>query len=129
MVISDFIGQVLMSCPDNQGVAVIGYILKKSRAAKKHVLSGEATVAGMGRQTLACAFAIMILCSRFAANGTAVVGVCVTGEASRQFVPVVWQGTVPVASQYGAIFAPGLTERSERQASRCARALSRSRYK
>ena len=48
--------------------------------------------------------------------------------------PVCWQGPdsyrdVPVASWYGAIFAPGLTERSERQASRCARALSRSRYK
>jgi len=39
------------------------------------------------------------------ANGTAVEGVCVTGEASRPLVPIVWQGTVPVASQYGAIFA------------------------
>ena len=39
------------------------------------------------------------------ANGTAVEGVCVTGEASRQLVQLVWQGTVPVASRYGAIFA------------------------
>ena len=39
------------------------------------------------------------------ANGTAVEGVCVTGEAIRQLVPVAWQGTVPVASRYGAIFA------------------------
>jgi len=62
-------------------------------------------------------------------NGTAVEGVCVTGAASRVFVPVVSSEAVPVANQYGAIFAPGLTERSERQASRCARALSRSRYK
>ena len=38
-------------------------------------------------------------------NGTAVEGVCVTGEASRQLVPVAWQETVPVASRYGAIFA------------------------
>ena len=38
-------------------------------------------------------------------NGTAVVVVCFTGEAIRQFVPVAWQGTVPVASWYGAIFA------------------------
>jgi len=38
-------------------------------------------------------------------NGTAVEGVCVTSEAIRQLVPVAWQGTVPVASRYGAIFA------------------------
>jgi len=38
-------------------------------------------------------------------NGTAVEGVCVTGAAGRQLVPIVWQGTVPVASRYGAIFA------------------------
>jgi len=42
---------------------------------------------------------------RVTPNGTAVEGVCVTGAASRQPVPVAWQGTVPVASQYGAIFA------------------------
>jgi hypothetical protein len=78
------------------------------------------------------------------ANGAAVEVVCVTGvrpydrygRAGSQPVscPVCWQGPdsyrdVPRASKYGAIFAPGLTERSERQASRCARALSRSRYK
>ena len=51
-------------------------------------------------------------------NGTAVEGVCVTGAASRVLVPVVSSGAVPVASRYGAIFAPGLTERSERQTSR-----------
>jgi len=62
-------------------------------------------------------------------NGTAVEVVYVTGAASRFLVPVVSSEAVPGASQYGAIFAPGLTERSERQASRCARALSRSRYK
>ena len=38
-------------------------------------------------------------------NDTAVEGVCVPGEASRQLVPLAWQGTVPVASRYGAIFA------------------------
>jgi hypothetical protein len=41
-------------------------------------------------------------------NGTAVEGVCVTGEASRFLVPVASSEVVPVASQYGAIFAsPG----------------------
>jgi len=39
------------------------------------------------------------------ANGTAVEGVCVTGEAGRQLVPVVGSEAVPVASRYGAIFA------------------------
>jgi len=32
----------------------------------------------------------------FCTNGTAVEGVCVTGEADRQLVPLAWQGTVPV---------------------------------
>jgi hypothetical protein len=64
-----------------------------------------------------------------AANGTAVEGVCVTGAASRIPVPFESSEAVPVASQYGAIFAPGLTERSERQASRCAKAFVLSRYK
>jgi hypothetical protein len=40
-----------------------------------------------------------------AANGTAIEGVCVTGEAIRPIVPVVSNGRVPVASRYGAIFA------------------------
>jgi hypothetical protein len=40
-----------------------------------------------------------------AANGTAVEGVCVTGEASRTLVPVLSREAVPVARQYGAIFA------------------------
>ena len=39
------------------------------------------------------------------ANGTAVEGVCVTGAASRVLVPFVSSEAVPVASQYGAIFA------------------------
>jgi hypothetical protein len=39
------------------------------------------------------------------ANGTAVEGVCITGAASRVLVPVASSGAVPVASQYGAIFA------------------------
>jgi hypothetical protein len=39
-------------------------------------------------------------------NGTAVEGVCVTGAAIRILVPIAWQGTVPVASQYGEVFAP-----------------------
>jgi hypothetical protein len=47
----------------------------------------------------------MFYCCVIDTNGTAVEGVCVTGEAIRQLVPVVWQGTVPVASRYGAIFA------------------------
>jgi len=38
-------------------------------------------------------------------NGTAVEGVCVTGAASRVLVLVLSRGDVPVASQYGAIFA------------------------
>jgi hypothetical protein len=38
-------------------------------------------------------------------NGTAVEGVCVIGAASRIFVPVVSSEVVPVARQYGAIFA------------------------
>jgi hypothetical protein len=42
---------------------------------------------------------------KLVANGTAVEVVCVTGAASRQLVLIAWQGTVPVASQYGAIFA------------------------
>ena len=40
-----------------------------------------------------------------AANGTAVEGVCVTGAASRIPVPFESSEAVPVASQYGAIFA------------------------
>jgi hypothetical protein len=40
-----------------------------------------------------------------AANGTAVEVVCVTGAASRVLVPFLSSETVPVASQYGAIFA------------------------
>jgi hypothetical protein len=39
------------------------------------------------------------------ANGTAVVVVSVTGEAIRLKVPVASKEGVPVASQYGAIFA------------------------
>jgi len=38
-------------------------------------------------------------------NGPAVEGVCDTGAASRFLVPVASRGVVPVASQYGAIFA------------------------
>ena len=43
--------------------------------------------------------------ARVTANGTAVEGVCVTGEAIRLTVPVVSKERVPVASRYGAIFA------------------------
>jgi len=39
-------------------------------------------------------------------NGTAVEGVCITGAASRFLVPFVSSEGVPVASQYGAVFAP-----------------------
>jgi hypothetical protein len=39
------------------------------------------------------------------ANGTAIEGVCVTGEAIRPVVPIVSKERVPVASRYGAIFA------------------------
>jgi len=45
------------------------------------------------------------LLSAIAHNGTAIEGVCVTGEASRVRVPVLSSEAVPVASQYGAIFA------------------------
>ena len=38
-------------------------------------------------------------------NGTAIEGVCVTGEANRPIVPVVSKEKVPVASRYGVIFA------------------------
>ena len=38
-------------------------------------------------------------------NGTAVEGVCVTGAASRVHVLFESRETVPVARQYGAIFA------------------------
>ena len=38
-------------------------------------------------------------------NGTAVEGVCVNGEASRILVPFASSEAVPVARQYGAIFA------------------------
>jgi hypothetical protein len=39
-------------------------------------------------------------------NCTAAEGVCGTGAAIRVFVPFVSSETVPVASRYGAIFAP-----------------------
>jgi len=39
------------------------------------------------------------------ANGTAAEGVCVTSAASRILVPVLSRESVPVASQYGAVFA------------------------
>ena len=39
------------------------------------------------------------------ANGTAIEGVCVTGEAIRPVVPIVSKERVTVASRYGAIFA------------------------
>jgi hypothetical protein len=38
-------------------------------------------------------------------NGTAIEGVCVTGEAIRPVVPIVSKERVTVASRYGAIFA------------------------
>jgi hypothetical protein len=38
-------------------------------------------------------------------NGTAIEGVCVTGEAIRLIVPVVSKERVPVARRYGAVFA------------------------
>jgi hypothetical protein len=39
------------------------------------------------------------------ANGTAVEVVNVTGTAIRLIVPVASKGRIPVASQYGAVFA------------------------
>ena len=39
-------------------------------------------------------------------NGTAVEGVCVSGAAIRLIVPVASKERVPVASRYGAVFAP-----------------------
>jgi hypothetical protein len=44
------------------------------------------------------------------ANGTAVAGVNVTGAAIRLTVPVASKERVPVASQYGAVFAIPLRE-------------------
>jgi hypothetical protein len=44
------------------------------------------------------------------ANGTAIEGVCVTGEAIRLIVPVASKERVPVASRYGAVFAITLRE-------------------
>jgi hypothetical protein len=41
-----------------------------------------------------------------ATNGTAIGAVCVTGEAIRLVVPVASKERVPVASRYGAVFAP-----------------------
>ena len=59
-----------------------------------------------GSQTLAlCVGNHVIEYESLTHNGTAVVVVCVTSAAIRFPVPVVWQGTVPVASRYGAIFA------------------------
>ena len=43
--------------------------------------------------------------TRVTYNGTAIGAVNVTGAASRLIVPVVSKGRVPVASQYGAVFA------------------------
>jgi hypothetical protein len=38
-------------------------------------------------------------------NGTAIEGVCVTGDAIRLIVPVASKERVPVASRYGPVFA------------------------
>jgi hypothetical protein len=79
--------------------------------AKKHVFCSAGTVAGMGCKTLACGLEIMVLqylC--LTANGTAVEGGCVTGAASRILVLILSSETVPVASQYGAIFAITVSE-------------------
>ena len=43
---------------------------------------------------------------KLACNGTAIGAVCVTGEAIRPVVLVVSKEMVPVASRYGAVFAP-----------------------
>jgi len=48
---------------------------------------------------------LIIQLNPFCTNGTAVEVVCVTGAASRVIVLFVSSETVPVASQYGAIFA------------------------
>jgi len=70
------------------------------------VFGGAGMVAGMGRQTLACALVIMVLRPvAITANGTAVEGVCATGAIHRLIVPVVELGRVPVGRQYGAVFA------------------------
>jgi len=47
---------------------------------------------------------LIIQLNPFCTNGTAVEVVCVTGAASRVIVLFVSSETVPVASQYGAIF-------------------------
>ena len=38
-------------------------------------------------------------------NGTAIEGVCVTGEAIRLTVPIASKERVPVASRHGVVFA------------------------
>jgi hypothetical protein len=53
-------------------------------------------VCAKGYQTLACALGIIVLLARrLTHNGTAIEGVCVTGEAIRPVVPVV--SMVPIA--------------------------------
>jgi len=54
---------------------------------------------------MVCANCPHVCATGLNANGTAVEGVCVTGAASRVSVPFVSSETVPVARQYGAIFA------------------------
>jgi len=62
------------------------------------VFGSKSIVRGEGCQTLALHVGNhVITAGRLTHNGTAVEGVCVTGEAIRQLVPV--------ASRYGAIFA------------------------
>jgi len=46
-----------------------------------------------------------ITARRLTHNGTAIEGVCVTGEAIRPVVPVASKERVPVASRYGVVFA------------------------
>jgi hypothetical protein len=92
----------------------------KSRLEKKHVFGGAGTVAGTGRQTLACALEIMVIrAAAITPNGTAVEGVCVTWRNPPVDCPGCEQGKSPGGPPGMAQYLP----------SRCARALSRSRYK
>ena len=60
----------------------------KSGLAKKHVFGGEATVAGTGRKTLACASAIQSLLHSLTANGCGYEQKALVAKSSRSPVQV-----------------------------------------
>jgi hypothetical protein len=75
---------------------------------KINIIDGEVLINGSNLLVKGKLFKVLKYCLLGLAmphNGTAVEGVCVTGAAIRFLVPVLSRETVPVASQYGAIFA------------------------